>query len=208
MQLPNTRGQQQRDNLYDASGTITTGGTAQLLLPEAKSRSLLILQNISDTAMFVEFGSARATATLTSGVVTSCSITNAGFGFTIPPIIEFLGGGNDGWNMGNPTMNTPGLPGWPSPANPALGIAVLSGTTVGSITVTNGGANYKNAPYVFIRNSYNDPFGCATPSATSGIQLPANMTVPFIFNGTACPTDSVAIFCATTEKSFACKYMA
>lgn len=205
MQLPNTRCQQQRDSLYDASGTITTGGTAQLLLPEAKSRSFFVFENISDTSMYLEFGSARATAALTSGKVTSVSVTNSGFGFTIPPIIEFLGGGNDGWNMTNPTTNTPGLPGWPSPANPAKAIATISGGSVNAIIVNDGGANYKNAPYVFITNSYNDPFGCASPSATSGFMIASGGG--FRMDSTTCTTDSISVFCTVTGKAFTCKYM-
>lgn len=205
MQLTGSRGQETRDPVFDASGTITAGGTAQLVLPEAKQRTFLMFQNISDTNMYLEFGSARATATLTSGVVTSVAVTNAGFGFTIPPHIEFLGGGNDGWNMNNSTTITPGLPSWPSPKSVAQATCVLSGSTVGSIAIVSGGANYKNAPYVFIRNSLNDPSGCAIPSATVGVLIVPSGSITF--NGISCPTDPMAVYCATTAKAFTCKYM-
>lgn len=59
--LVGIRGQVYTDPLFDASGAITTGGTAQLILPMAKTRSSLILENTSDTNMLFEFGSARAT---------------------------------------------------------------------------------------------------------------------------------------------------
>jgi hypothetical protein len=206
MQLPNTRGQQQRDAMFDASGTITTGGTSQLVLPEAKSRSFFVFENNSTADnMYLEFGSARARATITSGVVTSIAITNAGFGFTIPPIVHFYGGGNDGWDMANPTMNTPGIPGWPSPAHPAHGVAVLTGNSVSSITINDGGKNYKNAPYVMMMNSFNDPFGCAAPAVGTGFLLQPGGS--FSLNGTACTTDPISVYCATTSSPFTCKYM-
>lgn len=205
MQLTGIRGQEGRDFFYDMSGTITTGGTAQLLLPEQIGRSFLMIQNISDTAMYLEFGSARATATLTSGVVTSCSVTNAGQGFTIAPIIQFLGGGNVGGPTGNSTFVGSTEPGAKSPQKPAEAHCVLSTGTVGSIVVDYGGALYKVAPYVFISNSLNDPNGVATASATSGIELmPAGSIT---FSGTSCPTDPISIFCATTAKAFTCKFM-
>lgn len=205
MQLTGIRGQDGRDFLYDMSGTITTGGTAQLLLPEQFGRSFLMIQNISDTNMFVEFGSARATATLTGTAVTSCSITNSGFGFTIAPIVKFLGGGNVGGPTGNSTFVGSTEPGAKSPQSPAHGHCVLSGSSVGSIVVDTPGTLYKVAPYVFISNSLNDPNGVATPSATSGTELLPQGSITF--SGTSCPTDPVAIFCATTGKAFTCKFM-
>lgn len=204
MQLPNTRAQQQRDTLFDASGMIITGGTAQLVLPEAKSRSFFVFENNSNADLYLEFGSARATAVLTAGVVTSINITNAGFGFTIPPSVEFLGGGNDSWDMANPTMLSPGLPGWPSPAHPAKGAAVLTGGAVSAITINNGGLNYVNPPYVLLTNSHNDPFGCALPSVGVGFRLQSGGSCSL--NGTVCTTDSVSVYGATTGQSFTCKY--
>src|ERR1700761_2410012 len=80
----NTRGQQVKDRLYDASGSITTGGTSQLILPERVSTTHLFLQNISDTDMYFQFGSATAKCAITSGAVSSVTVLNGGFGFTIP----------------------------------------------------------------------------------------------------------------------------
>lgn len=191
-----------RHPMYDASGAITTGGTAQLILPERPMCSMFVVQNISDTAMYLEIGSARATATITSGVITSIAVTNAGFGFTVPPIIEFLGGGS---SIKNPNYLAAGQPGFESPSNVAKAHCVLTTGTVSSIVVDSGGANYVNAPYVWIRNSQQDPFGCATPSTTSGIALQANGGSYYV-NGTATTTDSLAIFCATTAKRFTCKW--
>lgn len=205
MQFPSTAKQVARHFLYDASGSITAGGTAQLVLPEHQSRLLLIFENTSDTNMYLEFGSARGTAVLTNGVVTSVSVTNGGFGFTYPPSIEFFGGGNDGWNVNNPTMLVPGQPGSMAPKNPASARAVLTGGVVTSVVIDDGGANYNQPPYVFFSNSINDPFGCASPSATVGIQILPGGSLSF--NGVACPTDPMAVFCATTGKTFVCKFM-
>jgi len=214
MRWQGTAGQQRRDLLWDASGSITTGGTAQLLLPEAKSRSFLSIQNLSAEALYVEFGSARATATLSGTTVASCSVTNAGMGFTYAPDIDFLGGGAYdqngiyGTNMTN--FIGCGMVGYPAPNNPARAHCVMSGSagalTVSSIVIDNPGSGYLTAPYVFIHNRLNDPNGVATPSATSGILLAANGGSLF-FNGTVCPTDAIAIFGGTTSQAFSCKYM-
>lgn len=200
MQIPGTASQIARHPIFDASGTST--GSAQLVLPEAKARSLLYLQNISDTVMYVEMGSARATATLTSGAVTGFTITNAGFNFTIPPIVTLLGGGNPG----NSTFLGAGLPLYDSPTNVATATAVLTAGAVSSLVVSNPGSLYKTAPYVFISNSPNDPSGCAVPSAGVGFYLAASGG-SITIDGTACPTDPVALFCASSGKAFVCKFM-
>ena len=195
--------QQVRHYLYDASGTIASGGAAQLVLPQSMSRSLLKIQNISVAPLWIEWGSARATCTIASGVVSTVSITNGGFNFTLPPIVEFLGGGtahnNSSFLGGN-------LPGYPSPKHTAKGHAVLTGGAVSSIVIDDPGAKYVIAPFVMIYNSDLDPYGCAAPSATSGIFLAASGE-PLIYNGTCCPTDPVAVYGATTGQAFTCKWM-
>lgn len=195
--------------LFDKSGSITSGGTAQILMPISYQRSSLILQNISDTNMFVEFGGARASATLTSGAVSSISITNSGFNYTKAPTVIFYGGGNTGNNYNNPNFLSAGLPDYPAPSNIATGHCVMTGSagnlSVASITIDNPGSGYINAPFVYLQNDPQDPFGCATPSATSGISLLANGG-NMVFNGSVCPTDQIAIFCATTAKVYTAKF--
>lgn len=213
MLLPGARGQQQRDLLYDFSGTITTGGTPQLLLPERKSTSFLFIQNISNYQMFIKFGSAKATASLTNGVVTSVTVTDGGFGFTLPPTVQFLGGGGIGWNYSDGRNVGSTAPQSISPNNFATGVAVLAsasplgGSKVNSITVLNGGAKYLQAPYVFIANNFNDPMGCGTASATSGVSLAA-VTGSWTQNGTMCSTDPISIYCATSGAPFTCYWAA
>lgn len=202
MQLVGVRGQQFFDPMFDASNTITAGGTAQLVLPQQKQRSMLLIQNISDTVMFFDFGGPRATATISSGAVTSCTVTNAGFGYTEPPYIEFFGGGN----MNNSKYLGATEPFAPAPSRPAKAHAVLTAGAVTSIVIDDPGAGYAIAPFVFLRNVLNDPNGSVLPSATSGILLAANGG-SFYSNGTTCTTDPVAILCATTGKAFTCKFM-
>ena len=91
--------------------------------------------------MWYTFGSARAYATLTNGVVTSVTVVNAGFGFTYAPLIEFLGGGNKLRNSTNLGLGQPG--GQDAPSNTAQAHCVMTGSapnmSVASIVVDNGG---------------------------------------------------------------------
>lgn len=213
MRLPGAAGQiNNAEYVFDASGTIASGGTAQLVIPKAKSRSLLVFENISDTNMYLEIGAARASATLSSGTVASCAVTNAGFGYSVAPVIEFCGGAFDNANQITPTFTTPGLPDYTAPAGGsrrARAHCVMTGTapnmTVSSIVIDDPGKGYLYPPYVFLRNSPNDPFGCATPSATSGLLILANGG-SFNLNGTICTTDQIAVFCASSSKAYACKW--
>lgn len=194
MNLFNSANQQRFDSLFDATTTLGTGAT--LVLPRNLSRSFLSFQNLSAHSMAVEIGCARATATLTNGVVTGFTITNAGFGFTAPPIIELLGGGYGG----NTAWSPVGMIGYPKPhgglnngGNSASVRAVLSGGALSSITILNGGNGYIAAPFVYIRNSDLDPFGAALPNLTSsGFLLPA-ASPPIILNGTFLSTDAVSV---------------
>ena len=145
---------------------------------------------------------------LTGGVVSSVVIDDAGFGFTLPPTVQFLGGGGIGWNYNDGLNVGSTAPQSICPNNFARGQAVLAssaiaGSKVNSITILNGGALYKQAPYVFIQNNFNDPMGCGISSATSGIALSA-VTGSFTQNGTMCTTDPISIFCATTGAPFTC----
>ncbi|MGB6501647.1 MAG: hypothetical protein WBG19_09695 [Thermoplasmata archaeon] len=156
--------------------------------------------------MYVKFGSAKATANLTSGAVSSVTVNDGGFGFTLPPTVQFLGGGGIGWNYSDGSNTGSTLPQSISPNNFATGLAVLgtsaiAGKKVSSVTVLNGGAKYLQAPYVSILNSFNDPFGVGTPSATSGAWLSAGGG-SWTQNGTMCTTDPVSVYCATTGAAY------
>lgn len=207
--LPNIRGQNNRDRIFDASGTITSGGTAQLILPEAKMRSSLLVENISDTDMLIELGSGRARSAITTGAVSSVSVTNAGFGYSLPPTVKFVGGGYPGGLKTSLTLALPSDASWPSPQNVAKAHCVMTGSapnmTISSIVIDNPGAGYQYPPYVELSNSLIDPWGAAVPSAAVGVLLKANGG-SYTSNGTICTTDQVSVFCATTGKAYMCKY--
>jgi hypothetical protein len=216
MKLVGAGGQQVAHYLYNADGT--TGASAKLVLPRNLSRSMLFFQNLHASAtMYLEIGYGTATATLTSGAVSSIAVNNAGFNYTKPPLIRILGGGyaqGASGRAGGPNTSYLGLnqPGGPSPAKPAYAVATLSGGTISAITLTEGpngevvgGALYQIAPYVQIIGSDLDPYGCAVPSATSGIQLGAGQSL--YWNGTACPTDPVAVYSSTSGANFTCRWM-
>ena len=212
MYLVGAKSQTKLDPLYDASGTITTGGTPQLIRPMVPSCSHFIIQNLSlTTAMYVEIGSARATATITNGAITSIAVTNGGFGFTYPPIVRFAGGGygTDSRNLG---LNQPGGDGPTSAIKAGRGAvahAVLTSGVVTSIVIDDPGTGYVKAPYVFLTNSTLDPYGCASPfysSTVSGIYLGASGGAYYV-NGTCCPTDAVSIYCSASSQPFTFKWM-
>ena len=161
--------------------------------------------------MYVEIGYGSATATLTSKTVSSIAVNNPGFNYTKPPIIRILGGGlpqtGPGSRAGAPNTSYLGLnqPNGAAPPNVATAVATLSGGAINAITVVNPGSGYVTAPYVQIISSDLDPYGCAVPSATSGFYLAAGQSKEW--NGTACPTDPVAIFSTTQSAPFICRWM-
>lgn len=210
MYLVSTKGQVRRDNVFNASGSIASGSLPQLVLPESPSRGFLLFQNLSSTVMWLEIGPARATATLTAGVVTAISVTastasirNPGFGYTYPPIVNFVGGGDPF----NTQQKSAGQYGYPNPNQPAVATAVLTAGAVTSFTINNGGSGYVNAPYVFIQNDQLDPFGCADPSQNSGsgYQIPVGGG-SIVFESTFCPTDPIAVFCTTVGAQYTCMW--
>lgn len=212
MYLPNTQGQNMGDHyIYDCSNTITVGGTAQLVLPFMKGRSSFEIVNMSDTIMYMGFGGARATATLTGTGVSSITVTNAGFGYSIAPIVQFIGGGNTSWNEANSTFLGCKEVGYPAPAKPASAICVMTGSapnmSVASITINNPGV-YATAPRIFLKNDKNDPFGAFLPAATSPGSIILGATGGNYYrNHTNCFDDQVSIVCATSNKVYSSYYM-
>lgn len=201
-------GQYVTTHLFDVSGTISSGGTAQLLLPVSLCRASFIVQNISDTAMYLAIGAPPATASLSGGTVSSISLGNAGFGYSRPPQVLFLGGANSNRNS-QPTFSLAGLPDYPAPANPAQAHCVMSGAvgsqTISSIAVDNPGSGYAYPPFVLLVNDPLDPWGCSVPSATNGILLAASGG-SYTSNGSVCVTDQMGLYCATTSKAYTVKF--
>ena len=64
--------------LVNLSGSIAAGGTAQLVCPQMPTRAYLLFQNTSDTVMYVGIGGATATVAVSSGALTTFTVTNAG----------------------------------------------------------------------------------------------------------------------------------
>lgn len=211
MYLPNAQGQNSGDHyIYNASNTITADATAQLVLPVMKGRTLFEFFNLSAVTMYLGFGGARAHATLTGSAISSITVDNAGFGYSIAPEVQFIGGGNTGWNQNNPTFLGCGEIGYPSPSDPARAHCVMTGTapnmSVSSIVIDNPGT-YAIAPRIFLKNSKNDPFGAFLPSSTApgSIAIPQNGS--YRLNGTACFIDQISVICATSTSPFSCYYM-
>ena len=166
-----------------------------------------MIANNSTGVLMLQFGIRGGVATVSGGVVTAVSVADAGFGFNCAPLVELLGGGN----ANDPATYGATMAGWPAPSDAATAVAVMSassisGLQVASITVTHGGASYLTAPYVFLRPSRRDPTGVGLPSASVGVPLLPNGGSYYI-NGTACPTDAIAIFGGTTGQAFTCKWM-
>lgn len=187
--------------LYRADGSVAAGGTAQLILPRAAPRSSITIQNTSSTDTIVlEFGSARATATLSGGKVSSITVTNAGFGYTYPPYVRFLGGGN----IGNGRDLGLGYPNQNAPSNFATAHCVLTAGAVSSIVIDNPGSGYDCAPYVQLLNDPNDNYGCAAPTSSVGYKLAPGAVYERSYNVVS--TDAIAVYGPTTGNSWFCSY--
>jgi len=187
--------------VYRADGVVAAGGTPQLILPRAAPRSSLLIQNTSASdTIEIEFGCARATATISGGKVVSVSVTNGGFGFTYAPTVVFLGGGNmlNGRDLGL------GYPNQGAPSNVATAHCILTAGAVSSIVIDNPGSGYDCAPYVQLLNDPNDNYGCAAPSAVSGFKLAPGASLYQAYN--VVTTDAVAVYGPTTGNSWFCQY--
>ncbi len=210
MYLIGAKGQQSNDRLYTIQGKIASATASQLITPIANSRTFLFVQNNSAATMWIGFGSALATATISGGAVTGCTIVNGGFGFTAPPIIDFLGGAAYCPLTGLGPSGA-GLPGYAAPNNfpnnagyrPAKAHTVLTAGVVTSIVIDDPGSGYAFAPFVDIRNEHSDRYGCVDPfygSTPNGFQLGASQS--YTSNGTYTTTDQFSVFCATTGSAF------
>lgn len=218
MYLPNTNSQAGLHRSFRGDGVIASSLLPQLVLPQALSRTMLTIVNTGASVLWMDHGCARASAVLTADKVTSCTIQNAGFGFTYAPLVSFVGGGND--VVANSAWNGKGLIGSDGPAGvnlsttpptyfqPAIAHAVLTTGAVTSIVMDFGGAGYVNPPEVILTNDPRDPFGCADPSLNSGsgVLLPISGAGVYKLNGTACWTDALAVF-GTADAKFYVDYM-
>lgn len=221
MKLIGVRGQTGGDPIFASTVTIGSGGGSFLVLPNQVTRSFLEISTPTSAAVgYISMGAGEATATLTSGAVSSITVVDGGFNYTLPPVVQILGGGNGGnpTNIGataDPFSDIPGKPvagTQPSALTPsgsqATAVATVSGGAITGITVTNGGSGYVIAPYVWITNNTNDPNGCANPfRGSAGTGRVVTSGNPLTYNGTDCPTSPVAVYCATSGAVFLVKWM-
>jgi hypothetical protein len=219
MHLLNSLNQQMTDRSYRFDGTLTNT-SPRLVLPQALSRSFLSFQNTSPNVMWLEHGGARAIATISSGVVTGFTILNPGFGYVLPPVVQFKGGGGQfsaaltasAWD-GRGQIDF-----WPTPSGqnllvtppivfrPALATAILTNGVVTGFNISDGGAGYTNPPEVLLVNAPGDPYGCADPSngSGSGVELVSGGT--YFLNGTFCHTDAIALYTGTASSKYYGEY--
>jgi hypothetical protein len=205
---PGIRDQTHLDDLVHFDGTVTTGGTAQLLLPQQPGRLFLAITNTAaGDGLFVGLGPARATATLASGQVSAIAVTNGGLGYTVPPQVVIMGGIVAGDYVTTPGSTKSGVPGQTYPGTLAQAHATLSSGAINAIVVDNPGSGYLVAPLIYLENPW--PLlggGAYSPTATgsttgTGLLIPAGQT--FTFNGALMvPGSAVAINGFTTGDSF------
>lgn len=147
----------------------------------APRRSLQI-QNVSDTPMYVGFGTTGFLANpMASGAVNGIVITNGGSGYGSAPSVTFSA----------PTGTTGRIA-------TATGTAVISGGIVTSIVITDAGGGYLSAPTI--------TFGSGSATATAVIG-PVGWYVATTFGAITfdrgfIPNDAIYIACAATGKPF------
>lgn len=213
MYLVNTRDQMTADHfIYDTSGTITSNNVPQLIMPQMLSRSSLEIINMSGVVMYLGFGGATATCAISGGKVSTITVTNVGFNYTLPPKVIFIGGGNNGSNQQNSTFLGGQAVNYPAPQHPATGTCVMGGSgankNVASITITDPGIGYAIAPIIFLQNDPNDPYGAFLPSATNPGSIILGATGGNYYrNHTNCFIDAVSVVCATSTSVYTAKYM-
>lgn len=191
MLLQGMRGQPNLDSALDFSGSIATGGAAQLALNQQPGRCYLYLQNTSSAILTVGMGPATATATLSGETVSSVAVANKGIGYTVPPQVLFLGGQYPG-DLQH------------APSDSAKGFAVLSSDTIKSVTVSHAGSGYSVAPYVlFVNPAPSLGGGAYLPSASAGIVLSTNAAL--IMETSFVTTDPIAVYGDTTGQTYVCK---
>ena len=217
--LTGVRGQTQRDAVFATTITIGSGGGQYLVLPEHRSRSFLEICTTSAYVGYIAIGAGEATAAITSGAVSGITLVNSGFGYTYAPQVILWGGGSEGNSTfigcGAPMYGPPGSTAGAQPialgslGTPATAHAVVSSNgTLTSIAVDMPGSGYVCAPHVQLLNNTNDPNGCASPYVNSvGVGRVVTSANPLYYNGTACPTSPVAVYCATSGAQFFVKWM-
>lgn len=198
------RGSINLDDWTDFSGTITSGGAAQILLPQQMGRVAFYFANNSSANLTIQIGPPPVSITLTNGVITAVSVSDNGLGWLFPPTVELLGGvftGNFNVQPGSPNS----LAGGNWPGQPAQIIAnAISGGALNGFSIVNGGSGYKVAPTARLVNQWpQGGGGAATPSATAGMPVAPGAVI--FLDSSVCPTSAINVFGGTTSQAFTCK---
>ena len=118
---------------------------------------------------------ASATISQTGGVLNTLTIANNGISYNKLPTVTLSGGGNPGAITGYtalvggsgyvtaPTISVTGGGGAGFTAD-----AILTGTSVTSINITNGGSNYSTTPTIVFTPTNGGTLASATPTVTLG----------------------------------------
>jgi hypothetical protein len=198
---PSIRGQTHvTDDFLDFSGTITLGGTAQLLLPQQPRRLVVFVSNISTTTtdvMYFGVGPAKATANLTGTLVSSITVNNGGVGYTVAPNVRIMGGIYNGDYETSPQQFAGG--------RQAAAHATIAGGAVTAITIDDPGIGYLVAPLIYLENPLPALGGGAyAAAANNGIAVPNGSTLTF--NGNLLvPASAMSIVGPTTGGQFHCR---
>ena len=163
---------------------IVSANTAQLVF-SAKStsspRRFLLLQNTSDTPMYVGFGTGLYAKPAASGSVNGITITNGGSGYGTAPSVTF---------------SAP-----PAGGTTATGTAVISGGVVTSVVITNCGSGYASAPSIIFGPSPNTSATANAIIGPTGLYL-APVPGTLSFDRGFIPNDAIYLTCASAGKSF------
>lgn len=114
-------------NVTSGGGNVANGGGGYTSAPT-------VVFNNSGT----DGTAAAATAIISNGAVVAITLSNAGTGYTIPPLITFTGGG------------------LPTGAPSATAEAILVGTSIASVIMSNQGTGYTQAPAVIVAPGSNN----------------------------------------------------
>lgn len=80
-----------RGTLTDASGSITTGGASQQVFAVNATRTMFMIQNVSDEDLWINFTSAASAGAGSYKLTPGGLITSQGVGFTSTEAINILG---------------------------------------------------------------------------------------------------------------------
>lgn len=192
--------------IFTFSGSITSGGTPQLVVPGERQRSYFEFVNNSTITLYLEIGEPQVSANLTSNSIGTLTVMNVGFGYTYAPNVVFVGGGPAGNLPDSATNAVPWRFG--APTTLAQAHVTISSGSIATIIIDYAGAGYVTTPYIRLEADPRDPFGCARPTASTGIPiLPGgSYTMSSGQNATGwVATGPVSVFGATTGSQFACK---